>query len=210
MELLILLAARRDQLVSREDIVAKLWQSDLFVDTERNINNIVRKLRCALSDNPEKPKFLETVVGKGYKFVGPLRIVQAQFPAATAPSQLDPKSFSASPARSSLAALPFQIHGECEDQTGLSLGFADALIARLGNLSGIDVLPTASVLNISPAASPAEIAARLGARFVIRGSIQNDRTQSRVSLELFDASLQPHQFHAQNHGSPRANSGLEG
>jgi DNA-binding winged helix-turn-helix (wHTH) protein/Flp pilus assembly protein TadD len=194
MELLILLAARRDQLVSREDIAAKLWQSDLFVDTERNINNIVRKLRSVFSDNPEKPKFLETVVGKGYRFVGPLRIIQAQFPATSAQPHLDSRSFSTSPGRSSLVALPFQIHGESEDQTGLSLGFADALIARLGNLSGIDVLPTASVLNISPAVSPAEIAARLGTRFVIRGSIQKDKTQSRVSLELFDATLQRASF----------------
>jgi len=194
MELLILLAARRDQLVSREDIAAKLWQSDLFLDTERNINNIVRKLRSALSDNPEKPKFLETVVGKGYKFVGPLRIVQAQFPAANSPPHLDAKISLTSTARSSLAALPFQVHGESGVDGGLSLGFADALITRLGNLSGIDVLPIASVLNISPLAFPAEVAARLGARFVVRGSIQNDKTQSCVSLELFDANLRRASF----------------
>ena len=47
MELLIFLVGRRERLVSRQDIVAKLWQSDLFVDTERNINNIVRKIRRA-------------------------------------------------------------------------------------------------------------------------------------------------------------------
>jgi len=50
MELLILLAARREQLVSREEITKKLWRSDLFIDTERNVNNIVRKLRTALGD----------------------------------------------------------------------------------------------------------------------------------------------------------------
>jgi DNA-binding winged helix-turn-helix (wHTH) protein len=44
MELLIFLVGRREQLVSRKDIVRKLWRSDLFVDTERNINNIVRNI----------------------------------------------------------------------------------------------------------------------------------------------------------------------
>ena len=84
MELLIFLVSRRDQLVSRQDISAKLWRSDLFVDTERNINNIIRKIRAALSDDPEKPIFLETVVGKGYKFIGPLRVIHARFPSAEA------------------------------------------------------------------------------------------------------------------------------
>src|SRR5882757_10407070 len=80
MELLILLVSRREQLVSREEIVAKLWRSDLFVDTQLNINNIVRKIRTALGDDFAKPRFLETVVGKGYRFVGPVRVIDARYP----------------------------------------------------------------------------------------------------------------------------------
>src|SRR6202171_6764535 len=80
MELLIFLVSRREQLVSRKDIVTKLWLSDLFIDTEPNINNIVRKIRVALGDNSAKPRFLETVVGKGYRFIGPVRVIDARFP----------------------------------------------------------------------------------------------------------------------------------
>ena len=79
MELLIFLVARREQLVTREDIVTKLWRSDLFVDTEASINNVIRKIRTALGDSSAKPRFLETVVGKGYRFVGPVRVVNAGF-----------------------------------------------------------------------------------------------------------------------------------
>src|ERR1700676_2178838 len=79
MELLLFLVSRRDQMVPREEIAAKLWRSDLFVDTERNINNIVRKIRTALRDDSAKPRFLETVVGKGYRFVGPLRVIDARY-----------------------------------------------------------------------------------------------------------------------------------
>src|SRR5579863_6953872 len=82
MELLIFLVGRREQLVSRQDIVSKLWRSDLFVDTETSINNIVRKIRTALGDNSAKPRFLETVVGKGYRFIGPVRVVDPHFPQA--------------------------------------------------------------------------------------------------------------------------------
>src|ERR1700722_6457585 len=80
MELLIFLVARREQLVSRKDIVTKLWRSDLFIDTEPNINNIVRKIRAALGDNSAQPRFLETVIGKGYRFIGPVRVIDARFP----------------------------------------------------------------------------------------------------------------------------------
>src|ERR1700684_4268386 len=79
MELLIFLVSRREQLVSRQEIVGKLWGSDLFIDTEPNINNIVRKIRTALGDDSAKPRFLETVVGKGYRFVGPARVLDARY-----------------------------------------------------------------------------------------------------------------------------------
>src|SRR5438309_9712066 len=80
MELLIFLVGRREQMVSREDIIKKLWRSDLFIDSERNVNNIVRKIRTAMGDDSAKPRFIETVVGKGYRFIGPVRVVDAQFP----------------------------------------------------------------------------------------------------------------------------------
>src|SRR6266851_9812616 len=78
MELLIFLLGRREQMVSREEIVKKLWRSDLFIDTDRNLNNIVRKIRTALGDDSAKPRFVETVVGKGYRFIGPVRVIGAQ------------------------------------------------------------------------------------------------------------------------------------
>src|SRR5579862_5093116 len=80
MELLIFLLERREQLVSRDDIVKRLWRSDLFIDTEKNVNNVVRKLRTALGDNADRPRFLETVIGKGYRFVGPVRVIDAKYP----------------------------------------------------------------------------------------------------------------------------------
>ena len=80
MELLIFLVGRREQMVSREEIVKKLWRSDLFIDTDRNLNNIVRKIRTALGDDSAQPRFVETVVGKGYRFIGPVRVIDAQYP----------------------------------------------------------------------------------------------------------------------------------
>ena len=68
MELLILLIERRGELVTRDDIAERLWGKDIFVDVDHGINTAVRKLRQALRDDPDKPRFVETVVGKGYRF----------------------------------------------------------------------------------------------------------------------------------------------
>ena len=68
MELLTLLVSRDGELVTREEIVGKLWGKDVFVDTEHSINTAVRKIRQALGDDPESPRFVKTLVGKGYRF----------------------------------------------------------------------------------------------------------------------------------------------
>jgi TolB-like protein/DNA-binding winged helix-turn-helix (wHTH) protein len=77
MELLILLVERRDQLVGREEIIARLWGKDVFLDTEQGINTAIRKIRLTLGDDPNDPRFLQTIVGKGYRFVGPITVVGA-------------------------------------------------------------------------------------------------------------------------------------
>ncbi len=194
MELLILLVGRREQLVSRKEIVAKLWRSDLFIDTEPNINNVVRKIRTALGDDSANPRFLETVVGKGYRFVGPLRVIDAQYPQSDfgsgATRDVMPEKAGGWSERSSLAVLPLMLLGKATDDSGICLGFADALVTRLGNLPGIDVLPTSAVLNLPAEKTPAETAAHLGMRFVVRGALQMSKGQWRLSMEMFDTHLQ--------------------
>src|SRR5580693_1490282 len=194
MELLIFLVSRREQLVSRKEIVAKLWRSDLFIDSETNINNIVRKIRTALGDDSAKPRFLETVVGKGYRFVGPVRVMDARYPLSDLGSgvarALGPEKTGEWNERSSLAVLPLMLLGKATDDHGVCLGFADALVVRLGNLPGVDVLPTSAVLNVSAEATPAEAASRLGVRFIVRGGIQMSKGLWRLSMEMFDTHLQ--------------------
>ncbi len=75
MELLILLAEKQGQLVKREEIIEKIWGKDFFFDAENGINNAIRKIRSALNDDSEQPRFVETAVGKGYRFVAPVEHV---------------------------------------------------------------------------------------------------------------------------------------
>ena len=69
MEILLLLVERPGQLLSREDIIARVWGQDVFLDTDNSINAAVRKIRQILKDDPEKPVFVQTVTGKGYRFI---------------------------------------------------------------------------------------------------------------------------------------------
>jgi Tol biopolymer transport system component/DNA-binding winged helix-turn-helix (wHTH) protein len=72
MELLILLVQRHGELVSRDEIAAHIWGGDVFLDVDHSINTAIRKIRQALHDDPEKPRFLETIIGKGYRFAAPV------------------------------------------------------------------------------------------------------------------------------------------
>ena len=69
MELLILLAEKDGHVVTRQEIVERLWGRDIFVDTEHGINTAVRKIRAALREDADKPRVIQTVPGKGYRFL---------------------------------------------------------------------------------------------------------------------------------------------
>src|SRR5262245_935097 len=74
MDLLILLVERRGQLVTRDEIVEKLWGPNVFVDVETGVHTAIAKIRRALRDSPDAPTFLDTVPGKGYRFIAPVQV----------------------------------------------------------------------------------------------------------------------------------------
>jgi TolB-like protein/DNA-binding winged helix-turn-helix (wHTH) protein/Flp pilus assembly protein TadD len=92
MDVLILLVERRGQLLSRSDIVERLWGKDVFVDVETGVNTAISKIRQALRDSPDAPAFVETVPGKGYRFIAAVEVVSAAPPAAVPAVRLEPPS----------------------------------------------------------------------------------------------------------------------
>ena len=72
MDVLILLVERTGTLVERSEIQTRLWGTETFVEHDAAINTAIRKIRQALGDDAVKPRLVETVVGKGYRFIGPL------------------------------------------------------------------------------------------------------------------------------------------
>ena len=77
MDVLIMLVERRGLLVSRDDIVSRLWGKDVFVDVETGVHTAIRKIRQALRDSREEPIFIETITGKGYRFIAAVEAASA-------------------------------------------------------------------------------------------------------------------------------------
>ena len=71
-EILILLLQRSGEVITREELQKRLWPSDTFVDFEQGLNNAMKRLRAALDDDSENPRFIETLPRRGYRFIGPV------------------------------------------------------------------------------------------------------------------------------------------
>jgi|HubBroStandDraft_1064217.scaffolds.fasta_scaffold03062_3 TolB-like protein/DNA-binding winged helix-turn-helix (wHTH) protein/Flp pilus assembly protein TadD len=86
MEVLLLLVQRRGELVTRKQMVERIWGKDVYLDTDNGINGAIRKIRQVLKDDPEQPRFIQTITGKGYRFLAPVIHRDAGLePAAAAP-----------------------------------------------------------------------------------------------------------------------------
>ena len=116
LELLFLLVERRGLLVGREAILERVWGKDVFVDTDNSINTAVRKIRQALGDDPENPRFVQTVAGKGYRFAA--KIIAAEPAPVASPGVQAPKTEGAGSGVEPRARKP-----------ALWLGFAAVLLA---------------------------------------------------------------------------------
>jgi TolB-like protein/DNA-binding winged helix-turn-helix (wHTH) protein/Flp pilus assembly protein TadD len=85
-QILVLLLERPGELITRQEIQQKLWPADTFVDFDHGLNNAINRLREALGDSAETPRFIETLPKKGYRFIaavtGDEPSVEAEYPAA--------------------------------------------------------------------------------------------------------------------------------
>jgi DNA-binding winged helix-turn-helix (wHTH) protein len=87
---------RPGELVTREELRDRLWQSDTFVDFERSLNAAVAKLRQCLNDSAEQPLYVETIARKGYRFIAPVTgdTVPEVLPAPTSETMPRPRKWS--------------------------------------------------------------------------------------------------------------------
>ncbi len=142
LELLCLLIERRGQLVTREEILERVWGKGVFVDIENSINTAVRKVRQALCDNPEAPRFVATVPARGYRFIAEIR----------APKKSRADQFRSRP--------PSTMVGRVRELASLSSGLDDAT-SRRGRLFLISGEPGVGKTRLADEAAAAADARRM-------------------------------------------------
>ena len=84
-DILLILLERPGELVSRDDLRARLWSADTFVDFDHGVNTSINRLREVLGDSAENPRFIETVPRKGYRFIAPVDVLPIREPLPAAP-----------------------------------------------------------------------------------------------------------------------------
>ena len=88
---LVELAANGGKVVAREELHQKLWPADTFVDFDTGLNTAIRKLRQALNDDADEPRYIETLARRGYRFIAPVAMASATAQALRAPTAQSPQ-----------------------------------------------------------------------------------------------------------------------
>src|ERR1700687_5226419 len=81
-QVLTVLLERPGEVVTREELQTRLWPADTFVDFDLSLNSAVKKLRQALGDESDNPRFVETLYRRGYRFIAPVSAAGRELPAA--------------------------------------------------------------------------------------------------------------------------------
>jgi DNA-binding winged helix-turn-helix (wHTH) protein/TolB-like protein/tetratricopeptide (TPR) repeat protein len=205
LEMLLALVKRPGRLMTKAELLAEVWPG-LFVE-EGNLTVTMTVLRRALGDE----EFIETVPKRGYRFVGPVTVLdgQAAQPAAAPPvvrvRRAIPvwavvtlvgllgavgvggsywRSIPAAPSHFVIVA-PFTTLASSTNQAYLQVGMAEALTSRLSRLREMRVAPMAA---LAPSEDVFAGAARLGATAVLTGSVQQDGDRLRVTAQLTDVA----------------------
>jgi TolB-like protein len=160
------------EVISRDQLRQRIWPADTFVDFERGLNKAIRRVREALGDSAEKPRFVETVTGRGYRFI----------------ASVDRKILS-------LAVLPFQnLSGDPRLEYWAD-GITDELITGVARIVNLRVISRSSAMRFKDATtSLAEIARELGVDVVLQGSVVVSGRRLRIRTQLVDPFRDQHMW----------------
>jgi len=167
------LLERPGEVVTRDELQKRIWPPDTFVDFEQGLNNAVQRIRQALGDTAETPRFIETLPRKGYRFIGAVE--------------------TNAPRIKSLAVLPLENLARDPEQDYLAEGITEALILTLATIGELRVVSRTSVMQYKGVRkSLPEIARELNVDGIIEGTVQRAGERLRVSAQLLHASTDTH------------------
>jgi TolB-like protein len=170
LQVLEMLLARPGEIVTREELQQAIWPPDTFVDFEQGLHSAIKRLREALNDSTEAPRFIETLPGRGYRFI-------SSTGAATGKIQ-------------SLAVLPLENLSGDPEQEYFADGLTEALITNLAKIGALHVVSRTSVMQYKGVHRPLrEIAWELGVHAVVEGTVRRAGVRVCISAQLVDARV---------------------
>jgi TolB-like protein len=177
-QILRILIERPGAIVTRDELRQKVWPSDTFVDFDHGINNAIKRIREALGDTAETPRFIETLPRRGYRFIASL---EAARPVATSPIR-------------SIAVLPLENLSRDPEQEFFADGMTEALITSLAKIGALRVTSRTTVMKYKGmrTKSVPEIARELGVDRIVEGTVLRSADRVRISVQLIDASSDTH------------------
>jgi len=200
-EILALLLERPGEIVTREQLRARLWPADTFVDFEHGLNTAIKKLRATLGDSPENSRYIEMVPRHGYRFVAPVSPPEAERtqtePTLTQPSPRNHLPSVSSPPRHTDTRNSQERRHRFRPLQNKVLGVSMAAVAVLGSVYfGRPTLPPPQVIRIRQITHLGTVEAHQnlvtdGPRVYFRDRTGGERALKYVSSEGGEASLLP-------------------
>jgi len=176
------LLERPGGVVTREELRRRLWPGDVFVDFENNLNTAVARLREALGDSAERPRFIETLPKRGYRFIAP--IAESTIPAPALPPR-PPK----------LLVLPFVAWSPNPSDASLADAFTDEVITSLAGLAprSLAVIARTTTMHYKGTLEDvASIARELAVDYVLEGGLRGSGDAVTLTVQLIRVSDQTH------------------
>ena len=183
-EILRLMLERPGDVVTREELARHLWPEGTFVDFEHSLNAAVKRLRAALGDDADNPRFVETLPRRGYRFIASLRDGET---VAILPVISDYKA--------RLAVLPFANLSGDPGQEYFSDGLTEEMILQLGRLGrGRIAVISRSSSNVFKGSGrrAREIGEVLRADYLLEGSVRREGDRVRITAQLVETRSEAH------------------
>lgn len=214
MDLLVLLVSRHGRLVGRDTLISTLWPARVIIDFDSGLNTLVRKVRNALGDDTETPRFVETVAGRGYRFIAEvsepapvtpevaateskarhswyLPAIVASLLVLVTPAILVIPRPVTGPESSRIAVLPFENLTGDASLDYMASGLAEETSTSLAqiDLENLSVVGGISARTAAVTAQPlSKIGSELGVDYLVTSLLQRDGTLIRVTARLLRTS----------------------
>jgi len=180
-EILRVMLERPGDVVTRDELCKRLWPDGTFVDFEHSLNAAVKRLRAALGDDADNPRFVETLPRRGYRFIGTAAL-DSEEPVGGQP-------------RVRLAVLPFTNLSDAAGQEYFTDGLTEEMITQLGERCrgriGV-VARWSSMVFKGTTERSREIGRALGADYLLEGSVRRQGDRVRITARLVEAARETH------------------